>query len=168
LYAIFMHAALRLTEPGGVIALLTPTSYFSGPSYEPIRRMYTRRASIERVDLVHERDNLFLGVEHDVAALIAHRRVTTPLQQKPIVAAWNEQDGWTRVGAVAVPKGGAPWLLPRDAATSRALVTAKRTTWSLKDYGYQARVGCYVWNRDKRKKISSWPRDRRRAQTVPV
>jgi adenine-specific DNA-methyltransferase len=123
---------------------------------------------IERVDLVHERDNLFLGVEHDVAALIAHRRVTSPPQQKPIVAAWNEQGGWTRVGVVALPKDGAPWLLPRDVATSRALVTAQRTAWSLKDYGYRARVGVYVWNRDQRKKMSARPTGRDRQQTVPV
>jgi adenine-specific DNA-methyltransferase len=168
LYAIFMHAVLQLTVPGGVIALLTPTGYFSGPSYEPIRRAYTQRASVERIDLVHERDNLFLGVEHDVAVLVARRRVTSPPQQRPIVAAWNERDGWTRVGTVAVPKHGAPWFLPRDAASTQALVTAQHAAWSLADYGYRARVGSYVWNRDKRKKVSSWPRGRDRARTVPL
>lgn len=168
LYAIFMHAALQLTAPGGVIALLTPTSYFSGPSYEPVRRAYTQRASVDRIDLVHERDNLFLGVEHDVAALIARRRVTSPPQQKPVVASWNEQDGWTRVGTVAVAKDGAPWLLPRDAASSQALVIAQHAAWSLADYGYRARVGAYVWNRDKRKKVSSWPKGRDRNRTVPL
>jgi adenine-specific DNA-methyltransferase len=168
LYSIFMHVALRLVVPGGVVALLTPTSYFSGPSYEPIRRVYTRRTSLERIDLVHERDNLFLGVEHDVAALFARRRVNPSLEQKPQVAAWNERTGWTDVGEVTVPKNGEPWLLPRDAGMSRVLDTVRRGAWSLKDYGYRARVGVYVWNRDKRKKVSARPKAKCRERVVPV
>lgn len=51
LYAMFMHAALQLTAPGGVIALLTPTSYFSGPSYEPVRRAYRSRVQKNATDV---------------------------------------------------------------------------------------------------------------------
>jgi adenine-specific DNA-methyltransferase len=168
LYAVFMRAALRVVVPGGLIALLTPTSYFSGPSYKRIRQIYSRSTSVERVDLVHERDNLFLGVEHDVAALLARRRVSAPVEQLPIVAAWNERDAWTRVGSVRLSMDGTPWLIPRDKASSLALRISRSATWTLEDYGYRARAGPYVWNRDKREKSSSLPKGSDRKRAVPV
>lgn len=169
LYTMFMHAAKELVAPGGVIALLTPTSYFSGPTYEPIRTEYTRDCAILRVDLIHERDNLFLGVEHDVAALFARPRLTRPAEQSPEVFGWNETDGWTSLGSVALPKDGSPWHLPRDKSTAQALAKSKITTSSLAEYGYKARIGVYVWNRDTRRTRKRRPRHKKdRKNAVPV
>jgi adenine-specific DNA-methyltransferase len=169
LYTMFMRAAMELVAPGGVIALLTPTSYFSGPTYERIRAQYTRGCAILRIDLIHERDNLFLGVEHDVAALLARVRLTRPAQQNPEIFGWNERAGWASLGPVALPKDGAAWHLPRDSATASALLKSRHTSFSLADYGYKARIGVYVWNRDKRRPRKRRPhlsRDRKNA--VPV
>lgn len=169
LYTMFMHVAKELVAPGGVIALLTPTSYFSGPTYEPIRTEYARGSAIVRVDLIHERDNLFLGVEHDVAALFARPRLTRPAEQTPEVFGWNEAGGWTALGSVVLPKDGSPWHLPRDTGTARALAKSKIMTSSLADYGYKARIGVYVWNRDTRRTRKRRPRYRRdRNNAVPV
>lgn len=168
LYTMFMRAAMDLVIPGGVIALLTPTSYFSGPTYERIRSRYTRHCSILRVDLIHERDNLFLGVEHDVAALLARPRLSRPLHQIPEVFAWNELNGWASLGAVALPREGGAWHLPRDASTAGALSKSKNTTSSLAQYGYKPRIGVYVWNRDKRRPRKARPRGRDRKNAVPV
>lgn len=168
LYTMFMRAATDLVAPGGVIALLTPTSYFSGPTYAPIRSRYTRHCAILRVDLVHERDNLFLGVEHDVAALIARPRLSCPVQQLPQVFGWDELDGWTSLGPVRLPIDESPWHLPRDTSTVRALLTSQKASWSLAQYGYTARIGAYVWNRDKRRPRTSKPRGVDRRNAVPV
>lgn len=151
LYTMFMRAATELVVPGGVIALLTPTSYFSGPTYQPIRERYVRRCSIVRVDLIHERDNLFLGVEHDVAALIAHPRVSRPARQLPEIFGWHQVEGWTALGSASLPADGAPWHLPRDRSMAAALSKSKRANFSLAQYGYRARIGAYVWNRDSRR-----------------
>jgi adenine-specific DNA-methyltransferase len=169
LYTMFMHAAKELVAPGGVIALLTPTSYFSGPTYEPIRAEYARDCAILRVDLIHERDNLFLGVEHDVAALFARPRLTRPAEQSPEVFGWNETDGWTSLGSVALPRDGSPWRLPRDKSTAQALAKSKITTSSLAEYGYKPRIGVYVWNRDTRRTRKRRPRHNKdRKNAVPV
>jgi adenine-specific DNA-methyltransferase len=168
LYTMFMRAALDIVIPGGVIALLTPTSYFSGPTYQRIRERYIRRSSILRIDLIHERDNLFLGVEHDVTALLARPRLTQPPRQTPEVFGWDESDGWASLGSIMLPQNGTPWHLPRDTLTSRALISAGTSRWSLADYGYRARVGAYVWNRDKRRPRKSRPRGRDRDKAVPV
>lgn len=168
LYTMFMRVALDTVIPGGLIALLTPTSYFSGPTYQPIRSLYVKKTNVVRVDLVHERDNLFLGVEHDVAALLARPRLTRPLQQMPEIFGWEESNGWTMLGAAPLPRDGSPWYLPRDQFSLQALSTAKRSEWSLASYGYRARVGVYVWNRDKRRPRKSRPRGRERCKAVPV
>jgi adenine-specific DNA-methyltransferase len=168
LYTMFMRAATDLVIPGGLIALLTPTSYFSGPTYEPIRSRYTRRCAVLRIDLVHERDNLFLGVEHDVAALLARLRVSRPVEQTPEVSGWDELNGWAGLGPVRLPRDGAAWHLPRDASTVRALITSSRASWSLTQYGYRARIGAYVWNRDSRRPRKARPRGRDRSIAVPV
>lgn len=168
LYTMFMRIALDLVAPGGVIALLTPTSYFSGPTYEPIRRGYTGHCSILRVDLFHERDNLFLGVEHDVAALLARRRLSRPSHQTPEVFACDEVGSWAALGAVPLPRDGGPWHLPRDASTAHALTKSKDAKWSLDQYGYRVRIGVYVWNRDKRRPRKARPKGRDRDKAVPV
>lgn len=169
LYTMFMRAAMQMVASGGLVSLLTPTSYFSGPTFQPIRCQYVRGFSIQRIDLIHERDNLFLGVEHDVAALFARRRTLRPAQQTPEVFAWNEVVGATPFGEVSLSRDGSAWHLPRDEATARALALSKTTTSSLSEYGYKIRVGVYVWNRDKRAPRKRLPRracDRERA--VPV
>jgi adenine-specific DNA-methyltransferase len=168
LYTMFMRAAIELVIPGGLIALLTPTSYFSGPTYERIRSFITWQTSILRIDLVHERDNLFLGVQHDVAVLLARRRLTRPAQQSAQVFTWHDCNGWESLGAVALPNDGGAWHLPRDAVTARALVQSKSSSSSLAEYGYRPRVGVYVWNRDPRRTRKVRPRGRDRKLAVPV
>lgn len=168
LYTMFMRVASDVVIPGGLVALLTPTSYFSGPTYQPIRNLYVSRTNVLRIDLIHERDNLFLGVEHDVAALLARPRLTRSPEQMPEIFGWEESKGWTRLGPVLLPRDGAPWHLPRDQSMSRALSTTKRSEWSLVSYGYRARVGVYVWNRDTRRPRKARPRGRDRSKAVPV
>lgn len=168
LYTMFMRAATDLVAPGGLIALLTPTSYFSGPTYKRIRARYVHRCSIVRVDLIHERDNLFLNVEHDVAALLARSRASRPAFQNPEVFGWNEVEGWTALGSVVLPGDGAPWHLPRDTSTRAALIKSRDAGWSLERYGYRVRVGTYVWNRDKRRPRKARPKGRERVLAVPV
>ena len=168
LYTMFMRSALDIVIPGGLIALLTPTSYFSGPTYEKIRGLYSKRTSILRIDLVHERDNLFLGVEHDVAALLARPRLTRPTRQVPEIFGWREAKGWESLGSILLSGDARPWLLPRDSSTSEALIRARTSTWSLANYGYQARVGVYVWNRDERRPRKARPTGRDRKNAVPV
>lgn len=168
LYTMFMRVASDLVTAGGLVALLTPTSYFSGPTYQRIRARYARHCSILRVDLIHERDNLFLDVEHDVAALFARARASRPALQVPDVFAWNELEGWTPLGSVALPRDGAPWHLPRDTSTRAALADSKDANWSLERYGYKVRVGVYVWNRDKRRPRKARPKGRERDLAVPV
>jgi adenine-specific DNA-methyltransferase len=154
--------------PGGLIALLTPTSYFSGPTYEKIRALYSKRSSILRIDLIHERENLFLGVEHDVAALLARPRLTHPARQVPEIFCWRETKGWESLGSILLSGDARPWLLPRDSSTSEALIRARTSTWSLANYGYRARVGVYVWNRDERRPRKARPSGRDRKNAVPV
>lgn len=169
LYTMFMRVAVDIVAPGGVVALLTPTSYFSGPTYERIRERYTRYCRVLRVDLIHERDNLFLGVEHDVAALLARVRLSDPIEQSPEIFAWHERNGWTSLGSVKLPKDGAAWHLPRDSVTAEALSKGRNASFSLADYGYRARIGVYVWNRDKRRQRKSRPRlSKAREIAVPV
>jgi adenine-specific DNA-methyltransferase len=109
-----------------------------------------------------------LGVEHDVAALLARPRLTHPARQAPEVFGWRENNGWESLGSILLPRDASPWHLPRDPSTSQALIQARTSRWSLTDYGYRARVGVYVWNRDNRRPRKARPRGRDREKAVPV
>jgi adenine-specific DNA-methyltransferase len=167
IYTFFMKTAIDLTRAGGTVALLTPTSYMTGETYEPIRRELLLRTEISKLHFVHERGGLFLGVEHDVVALFA-KKMAHVSANRIAVSTWVGRKTATPVGSFELPSGGEPWHLPRDRRARVAMFDARDHSHTLESYGYRVRIGSYVWNRDTRQTFREPPTADCKWRVVPV
>jgi adenine-specific DNA-methyltransferase len=167
IYTFFTQIAIDLTRPGGTVALLTPTSYMTGETYEPIRRELLGRTQISKLHFVHERGGLFLGVDHDVVALFA-KRMPHVSSHRVAVSTWDGRRTAMPVGSFDLPSDGEPWHLPRDRRSRVAMLDARDYSHTLQSYGYRVRVGSYVWNRDTRRTFKALPAAGYKCRVVPV
>jgi len=168
LYAIFSAVSLSLARPGGVVALLTPTSFVSGDTFEPLRKYLLTNSRMRLLEMIHEREGVFHDVEQDAALAIYERRVSPPLHHQPLVSSWNLRGVRQHLGQLKLNSSGAPWRIPRVKNHRELLRSLEKSPWRLEHYGYRATVGAYVWNRDQREHFSVYPRGALRAKTFPI
>jgi adenine-specific DNA-methyltransferase len=170
LYSLFVAACTSEIGSGGHLMLLTPTSYLSGPSFTPIRKLLSEKLEISELHLLEDRENVFHRVEHDLCAIFAERMAGTAVEKKDTkIASWSERRGTEFFGSLSLPTDGTLWSIPRDVGGA-----ARNQKWfdsigsSLEAYGYVPRVGPYVWNRDPRRKLLATPKGRLRRKAVPI
>lgn len=156
LYSIFIFHCVRLARPGGVVALVTPTSFLSGRYFSGLRSFLIRNTDVEHIGMVSERKGVFIDVEQETALTVLRRRVPdnrTVAQAK--VSVVSVEGKYTPVGTSVLPNGGSVWPIPRTVADVELLKRAATSKFRLADYGYRIRIGAYVWNRDKRPKYET-------------
>src|SRR5205814_1588959 len=73
-YAIFTALALEMVKPGGFAALVIPTSFIGGEYYRAFRAQVLQLANVVSIDLIDERDTVFVDVVQDTCVLILKRR----------------------------------------------------------------------------------------------
>ncbi|WP_206594818.1 HsdM family class I SAM-dependent methyltransferase [Kordiimonas lacus] len=151
-YALFSELSFRLAKPGGLIALVIPSSFRAGPLYDRMREFVRKQGQILSIASIYGRNGVFLDVQQDVSVLVARRgspHQASRLVDFPIIG--QDVNGLPPV-KVKLPKDkAAAWPLP---ATDPELVGGAK----LADYGVQAKVGYFVWNRETsrmRKRVSS-------------
>lgn len=148
IYALFIEQAIRIVRPGGLIGLLTPTSYLTGPLFSNLRRHVCDASQIHSIDLLGNRSSTFLNVEQETAiATLRARSHTGP--QDVAVSVWKET-GFESVGVIRLRQDGAPWVLPRSAQDEPLIRLTEKSPYRLKDYGYVPRVGAMVAYRSER------------------
>ncbi|MBR0066084.1 MAG: Eco57I restriction-modification methylase domain-containing protein [Kiritimatiellae bacterium] len=59
LYAVFVGAAIALTEDGGSIVAILPRSFCNGSYYKPFREFILKRCALERIHLFESRNSAF-------------------------------------------------------------------------------------------------------------
>ncbi|MGR0064264.1 HsdM family class I SAM-dependent methyltransferase [Bordetella bronchiseptica] len=156
LYSIFIFHCVRLVRRGGVVALVTPTSFLSGRYFSGLRSFLIRNTDVEHIGMVSERKGVFIDVEQETALTVLRRRVPdnrTVAQAK--VSVVSVEGKYTPVGTSVLPNGGSVWPIPRAVADVELLKRAANSKFRLADYGYRIRIGAYVWNRDKRPKYET-------------
>lgn len=156
LYSIFIFHCVRLVRPGGVVALVTPTSFLSGRYFSGLRSFLIRNTDVEHIGMVSERKGVFIDVEQETVLTVLRRRVPdnrTVAQAK--VSVVSVEGEYTPVGTSVLPNGGSVWPIPRAVADVELLTRAATSKFRLADYGYRIRIGAYVWNRDKRPKYET-------------
>ncbi|MDM9561786.1 HsdM family class I SAM-dependent methyltransferase [Bordetella petrii] len=156
IYSIFIFHCVRLVRPGGVVALVTPTSFLSGRYFTGLRSFLVRNTDVEHIGMVSERKGVFIDVEQETALTVLRRRMPddrTAAQAK--VSVVSVAGEYTPVGASVLPGGGSVWPIPRAVADVELLKRAATSKFRLADYGYRIRIGAYVWNRDKRPKYDT-------------
>lgn len=157
LYCLFITLCVRLLRNGGRAALVTPTSFLSGQYFRRLRKFLIRNADIEHIGMVSDRLGVFIGVEQETALTVMRQRTeedrTQQAQANVSVVSGTGQ--YKAVGECLLPDAGTAWPIPRSIEDVALVKTASLSRFRLSDYGYRARIGAYVWNRDKRPKFKS-------------
>lgn len=142
-YALFAELCFRHAKPGGIVALVIPSSFRSGPLYDRMRSFIRSRGEVLTIGSIAGRDGVFLDVAQDISVLIVRKGKAHPPDAKvrfPIVGMLSPA---TPIVEHALPsKPGDAWPLPAiDPDTVGGA--------SLADYGVTARAGYFVWNREQ-------------------
>lgn len=156
LYALFFKLSLDFLKQDGVGGLLTPTSFLSGQYFSPLRTYLLENAETLQLDIVQERVGVFVAAELDTAITILRKReLKETSSKKTRVFVFHRGNGFTDVGRCKLPNSGTSWPIPRNEDDARIMRSINGSTFRLSHYGYQARTGAFVWNRDKRKTFYS-------------
>lgn len=141
-YALFAELCLRHARPGGVVALVIPSSFRAGPLYDRMRKFIRAQAEILAVGSIAGRDGVFIDVAQDISVLIVRKgKAHDPRApvRFPIVGLMPSSDPVVEQTLPVEP--GDAWPLP---AIDPTLIGGS----TLADYGVTARAGYFVWNRE--------------------
>lgn len=156
LYALFMALSVKLLRPGGICALVTPTSFLSGQYFTGLRTFLRANAHIRAVSVLSDRDGVFLGVEVETSITVLEKsKEGSSPQSKTTISVISKDGHRVELGAATLPVGAVAWPIPRIAEDADLIQRAAQLTHRLVDFGYRARIGGYVWNRDNHKSYMS-------------
>lgn len=155
LYSLFIRRTTQLLKPGGVGAVLTPMSFLSGHSFAPVRKMLIERGGIEQLDLIHDKEGIFLSAEQDTV-ITTWRNLPTKEHAKATQVYCLESRGkFDFAGTLHLSTEPTPWPVPRHASDRELAFLFDGPQARLEDYGYRARTGTLVFHRDKRPRFVS-------------
>jgi len=141
LYSIFVRRGLAALPPGGVLAYIIPASFIGGPEFKRFRLRIRQLAEVLAVDMIEGRSSVFMDVVQDTCVLVMRKRAVELEQIDETIAESCSVGGdgaLHMTGVVELPAGDGPWVLPG---------TRKDLPSVLADWGYTARVGYLVANR---------------------
>jgi adenine-specific DNA-methyltransferase len=154
-YAIFTAMSLNRVVPGGLVALVLPTSFIAGPYFRALRSFILDKAHIESLDLVDKRSGAFIDVVQDTCVLFLRRKAAgllpPPVPTSSLIASDGSAVGRGRLEVPA--SGSGVWVLPDisrvNLCTSEAAPFFHEGLSNLTEYGYTVKAGYFVWNRSK-------------------
>lgn len=145
-YAIFICLALEQVKPGGLVAVLVPTSFISGPYFANLRDHILKESEVLELNVVDKRTEEFIDVVQDTCVLLIRRRGGTGPEVTPTSAPILSSGSSGAPGALDLPQSGdRPWALPSHDPADGGLFSSKLS--DLAAYGYRAKAGYFVWNR---------------------
>ena len=154
-YALFTELCFRHAKPGGIVALVIPSSFRAGPLYDRMRSFIRSQAEVLAVGSIEGREGVFIDVAQDVSVLIARKgkshNADAPVSF-PELGSMPSTDPVIEQRLPAEP--GEAWPLPAIDPTSIGGAT-------LSDYGVRARAGYFVWNREKDRLVAKLGRRQR-------
>ena len=148
LYALFLEQAIRWVKPGGVICLIVPMSFVGGPYFTALRKRILETSHVLRLDPIDKRSDVFLDVLYDVCVLVLRRkgalaRTVVPKSSLLVMGQSNRALGTLEIPDHAT---GRMWALPDEKQCEGLFQPGLET---LADYGYIAKTGYFVWNREQ-------------------
>jgi adenine-specific DNA-methyltransferase len=158
LYALFLEQALRFVKPGGVICLIVPMSFIGGPYFANLRKRILQAADVLSLDPIDKRSDVFLDVLYDVCVLALRKKGGSAAAVLPTCSLLMVDQPHRHLGNLELPKKPSTevWALPDAEQASDVFQDGLET---LHHYGYVARTGYFVWNREKKRyRIGRKPR----------
>lgn len=154
-YAVFVELCFRHARPGGIVALVIPSSFRAGPLYDRMRAFIRSQAEVLVVGSIAGREGIFIDVVQDISILIARKgKVHDPdkVVRFPIISPIPLRAPAVQQRLPTEP--GDAWPLP---VMDPKLVGGA----TLADYGVTARAGYFVWNREKDRLVAKLGRGQR-------
>lgn len=169
MYGLFIRKTLDIVKAGGLVGLLTPTSFLSGASFSKLRTCLLERSDILHVDMLSDRGSMFISVEQEtVISVLKARAPGTAPGSATDICVLSPQGEYHPVGTCRFSGNGSPWPVPRSVSDSDLLAASPQWTGRLKDYGYIAKVGHLVPFRDTRTRFAVRPAGRAQNCIVPL
>lgn len=155
IYGLFLAEGARNLTVDGVLSALVPTSFAAGLYQHRLRDYLSDHAPLRSVAFVQDRSGSFTGVIQETCLAVFQRRRF----RKTLVGRVNGHV--ESVASIAPPRGGGPWLIPRDPSDAAIAAAAAQLPLTLSAAGYHASTGPLVWNR-RRDDIHTRPAKSRR------
>lgn len=158
LYALFLEQALRLVKPGGVVCLIIPISFVGGPYFSSLRKRILETSHVLSLDPIDKRSDVFLDVLYDVCVLVLRKKGISARIPVPTCSLLMIGQPNRFLGNLDLPEQatGRMWALPDDKRKDGLFQAGLET---LGDYGYVAKTGYFVWNREQhRYRVGKKPR----------
>lgn len=148
LYGYFMALCIDMLRPRGMAAIITPSSFLSGHSFTPLRKELASNNTVCNIALSPKRAGLFIDVQQEVAITHVVKGRLPGRRPGVQVEALCRATQTEVLNKIKLPGDGQIWAIPRNADDALVLEQAARCPAKLADYGYRARIGHHVWNRD--------------------
>lgn len=151
LYTLFLDLAARWTQPGGVVAFITPTGFLGGEYFKTLRAVLAKEMPPIAIDLVLSRKGVFSEVLQETL-LAAYCRAGRPRRVPVNVLSLVDefQAAISTTGYFSLPRNpSSPWLIPRTQRQAALIRRMNHMPYRLHDYGYTVSTGPLVWNRHK-------------------
>ena len=148
LYSLFVEQALRWVRPNGVICLIVPMSFVGGPYFAALRRRILQMSHVLSLDPIDKRSDVFLDVLYDVCVLVLRKKALLAQTAAPTCTLLMAGQPHRFLGNLDLPDQPSMrmWALP-DGSANESLFRSGLET--LQDYGYIAKAGYFVWNREQ-------------------
>lgn len=151
LYGLFTDLALRWAKSGGIIAYVTPTSFFAGEYFKALRGLLASEAPPVAVDFIDARKGVFEDVLQE-ALLATYKKGRKPKKTSVHYLTLNGagEAAVSAVGGFTLPEiTTSPWLAPRHPEQQDLVGKLTKLPARLQDWGYKVSTGPLVWNRFK-------------------
>jgi adenine-specific DNA-methyltransferase len=158
LYALFVEQALNWVRPGGIVCLIIPMSFVGGPYFASLRKRILQKASVLRLDLIDKRSDVFLDVLYDLCVIVLRRSSGPPQPTAAKTSLLLIDEPHRDLGNLELPSrpNTHVWALPGGDSDGLLFQPGLVT---LGDYGYLAKTGYFVWNREQhRYRVGRKPR----------
>lgn len=142
-YALFAERCFRLAKPGGLVALVLPSSFMAGPLYGKLRGYMREKGEILTLGSVTTRNDVFVDVTQDVSIVVARVGIE---HRAARAVSFGSVTGFgpfrSTFAATLPPNSEDAWM---SAGKQPGLAIGGAT---LADYDAVLRVGYFVWNRE--------------------
>lgn len=158
IYGLFINRSLQIVRTGGLIGLLTPTSFLSGQSFSKLRTKLLAQAEMLQVDMLSDRSAMFIDVQQETAITVLRRCKPRELQADTArINVLDSKGRFSSLGKYPLPNSGRPWPIPRTITDAKWLRLAEANAVRFDEYGYKAKIGHLVAYRDERPRFSTLP-----------
>jgi adenine-specific DNA-methyltransferase len=142
-YALFTDLCLRLSKPGGLLALVLPSSFVAGPLYGRLRTHIREKAEVLVLASVATRSDVFVDVAQDVSIIVARTGAAHRVSRAVSFGRVTGIGPFKTSSAGLLPSAAdSPWVWP---GKQRGIAVGGS---SLADFGATIRAGYFVWNRE--------------------